>query len=161
MRSACGERPGALVRAAVLAALLIVGRVSRPPTPPTCAATTRSKIECTASGCAASPVAGAYLLLPDAATLIAATQRATDAASLPAIQVCDAATGSPLRVRAARSGAFVNIAQDGGAHFVKVAMTDVGPGVHSGDFVEVAARFLTTVTYVGSCPALARPAAGK
>jgi hypothetical protein len=68
---------------------------------------------------------------------------------------------SPIRVRAARSGVFANIAQDGGAHFVKVAMTDVGPGVHAGDFLEVAARFLTTVTYVGSCPALARPAAGK
>ena len=54
----------------------------------------RSKIECTAGGCAASPVAGAYLLLPDAATLIAATERATSAASLPTIQVCDAATYS-------------------------------------------------------------------
>jgi hypothetical protein len=121
----------------------------------------RSKIECTASGCAASPVAGAYLLLPDAATLIAATQGASDAASLPAIQVCDATTCSPIRVRAARSGAFANISQEGGAHFVKVAMTDVGPGIRRGDFLEVAARFLTTVTYVGSCPALARPAAGK
>ena len=50
--------------------------------------------------------------------------------------------------------------QSAGAHFVKVAMTDVGPGVHSG-FVEVAARFLATATCVGSCPALARPAAGK
>jgi hypothetical protein len=120
-----------------------------------------SKIECTASGCAAAPVAGAYLLLPDAATLIAATQRATDAASLPAIQLCDATACSPIRVRAARSGAFANIAQEGGAHFVKVAMADAGPGIHRGDFLEVAARFLTTVTYVGSCPALTRPAAGK
>ena len=82
-----------------------------------------SKIECTASGCAAAPVAGGYLLLPDAATLIAATQRAADAAGLPTIQVCD---GKRLhrrsRVRAVPGGAFVNIAQDGGAHFVKVAM---------------------------------------
>jgi hypothetical protein len=121
----------------------------------------RSKIECTAAGCAASPVAGAYLLLPDAATLIAATERAADAASLPTIQVCDAAACSPIRVRAARGGAFANIAQEGGAHFVKVAMTDAGPAVRRGDFLEVAARFLTTVTYVGSCPALARTAAGK
>ena len=146
--------------AAVLTALLIAASVA-----PARAADLRCdytrKIECTASGCAAAPVAGAYLLLPDAATLIAATQRATDAASLPAIQVCDASTCSPLRVRAARSGAFANIAQEGGAHFVKVAMTNVGPGVNTGDFVEVAARFLTTVTYVGSCPALARPATGK
>ena len=146
--------------AAALAALLIAAAVT-----PADAADLRcdytGKIECTASGCKASPVAGAYLLLREAATLIAATQRATDAASLPVIQVCDASTCSPIRVRAARSGAFANIAQEGGAHFVKVAMTDVGPGVHSGDFVEVAARFLTTATYVGSCPALARSAAGK
>ena len=31
-------------------------------------------------------------------------------------------------------------------------MTDAGPGVGAGDFVEVAARFLTTVTYVGCAP---------
>jgi hypothetical protein len=120
----------------------------------------RSRIECTASGCAASPIAGAYLVLPDAATLLAATQRAPDVTALPTIQVCDAAACSPIRVRAARSGAFVNIAQDGGAHFVKVAIADVAPGIEKGDFIEVAARFLTTVTYVGSCPALTRPAAG-
>lgn len=120
-----------------------------------------SKIECTASGCAASPVAGAYLLLPDAATLIAATQRAPDAASLPTIQVCDGKGCTPITVRAVPGGAFVNIAQNGGAHFVKVAMRDIPPGIRRGDFLEVAARFLTTVTYVGSCPALARPAAGK
>jgi hypothetical protein len=147
-------------RAAVLAALTIVASVAS-----SHAADLRceytSKVECTASGCAAAPVAGGYMLLPDAATLIAATQRAVDAASLPAIQVCDATACSPIRVRAARSGAFANIAQEGGAHFVKVAITDAGPGIRKGDFLEVAARFLTTVTYVGSCPALARPAAGK
>jgi hypothetical protein len=156
MRRATGRhRP-----AAVLAPLLIVASVA-PAHAADLRCDYRSKIECTASGCAVSPVAGAYLLLPDAATLIAATQRASDPASLPTIQVCDASTCSPLRVRAARSGAFANIAQEGGAHFVKVAMTDAGPGIHSGDFIEVAARLLTTVTYVGSCPALARPAAGK
>jgi hypothetical protein len=116
----------------------------------------RTKIECTASGCTAASIEGAHLRLPNAATLLAATQRATDAASLPAIQLCDAQTCSPIRVRAARSGAFANIAQDGGTHFVKVALIDVAPGIHKGDFLEVAARFLTTVTYVGSCPALAR-----
>jgi hypothetical protein len=68
---------------------------------------------------------------------------------------------SPIRVRAARSGAFLNIAQDGGAHFVKMALIDVGPGIRAGDFLEVAARFLTTSTYLGSCPAVARPAAGR
>ena len=92
---------------------------------------------------------------------IAATQRAADAASLPTIQVCDGKGCTPIAVRAVRGGAFVNIAQDGGAHFVKVAMRDIPPGIHRGDFLEVAARFLTTATYVGSCPALARPAAGK
>ena len=120
-----------------------------------------SRIECTASGCAASSVAGAHLRLPDAATLLAATQHAPDAANLPTILVCDATACSPIRVRAARSGAFVNITQEGGAHFVKMAMIDVVPGIRAGDFLEVAARFLTTVTYVGSCPAVVRPAAGK
>jgi hypothetical protein len=120
-----------------------------------------SRIECTAAGCAPSPVAGAYLLLPDAATLIAATQRAADAAGLPAIQVCDGNGCTSIAVRAVPGGAFVNIAQDGGAHFVKVAVRDIPPGIRRGDFLEVAARVLTTVTYVGSCPALARPVAGK
>jgi hypothetical protein len=113
-----------------------------------------SKIECTAAGCAAAPVAGAYLLVPDAATLIAASQRASDAASLPAIQVCDGKACTPIAVRAVIGGAFVNIAQDGGSHFVKVATRDIPPGIRRGDFLEVAARFLTTTTYTGSCPAL-------
>ncbi|MEO5822560.1 MAG: hypothetical protein ABIT71_18780 [Vicinamibacteraceae bacterium] len=146
--------------APVVAALLIVASVASAR-----AADVRcdygSAIECTASGCAATPVAGAHLVLPDAATLVAATRRASDAASLPSIQVCDATACSPIRVRVARSGAFANIAQEGGAHFVKVAMVDVPPGIHAGDFLEVAARFLTTVTYVGSCPALVRPTGGK
>jgi hypothetical protein len=121
----------------------------------------RSKIECTAAGCAAAPVAGSYLLLPDAATLIAATAAAADAARLPAIRVCDVKGCTPIAVRAVAGGAFVNIAQDGGAHFLKVAMRDIPPGIRRGDFLEVAARLLTTATYVGSCPALAPPPAGK
>lgn len=120
-----------------------------------------SKIECTASGCAASAVAGAHLRLLDAPTLIAATERATSTANLPTIQVCDARTCTRIAVRAARSGAFVNIAQEGGAHFVKVALSDVAPGIRAGDFLEVAARFLTTATYVGSCPAVVRGMTGK
>ena len=121
----------------------------------------RTRFGPSASGCSAAPVAGAYLLLPDAATLVAATQRATDAASLPAIQVCDGKGCTPIAVRAVAGGAFLNVAQDGGAHFVKVAMRDIPPGIRRGDFLEVAARFLTTATYAGSCPALARPASGK
>jgi hypothetical protein len=156
MRRAFPGRAGA-----TLAGLLIAAT----PVASVCAADLRcdytSKIDCTASGCAASAIAGAHLRLADAATLLAATQRATDASSLPTIQVCDGAACSPIRVRAARSGAFLNIAQDGGAHFVKMAMIDVGPGIRAGDFLEVAARFLTTATYVGSCPAVARPAAGR
>ena len=155
MRRATGTH-----RAAAVAALLVAGSVAAVGASDVRCDYT-SKIECTASGCAAAPVAGAHLLLPDAATLIAETRRASDAASLPAIHVCDASTCSPIRVRAARSGVFANITQEGGAHFVKVAMTDAGPGIRKGDFLEVAARLLTTVTYVGSCPALARPAAGK
>jgi hypothetical protein len=37
---------------------------------------------------------------------------------------------------------------------VKVAATDIPPAIHKGDFVEVAARFLTTATHVGACPAV-------
>jgi hypothetical protein len=114
----------------------------------------RQAIECTASGCKAGPAGGGYLRVPEVATLVAATARATAAASLPTIQVCDARSCTPIVVRAVRGGAFVNIAQDGGAHFVKIAVADIPPGIHKGDFVEVAARFLTTATYVGSCPAL-------
>ena len=116
-----------------------------------------SAIECTASGCAAASTSGRYLLLSDAPSLIAATQRATDASSLPTIQVCDAKGCTPIAVRAARGGAFVNIAQDGGARFVRVATQDIPPGIRRGDFLEVAARFLTTVTYTGSCPAVVGP----
>jgi len=90
------------------------------------------------------------------ATLVDATARAAAGAALPTMDVCDTRGCTAIAVRAVRGGAFVNIAQDGGAHFVKVAATDIPPGIHKGDFVEVAARVLTTVTYVGSCPALVR-----
>ena len=112
------------------------------------------KIECTAAGCQTAPIAGGHLRMGPLATLVDATARATASAGLPTIQVCDAQGCTPIVVRAVRAGAFVNIAQDGGSHFVKVAATDIPPGIHKGDFVEVAARFLTTATYVGSCPAL-------
>jgi hypothetical protein len=114
------------------------------------------KIECTSAGCQPAPPGGAYLRLPAAAHLLVATARARDAASLPTIDVCDAKSCTPMAVRAARSGAFLNVAQEGGAHFVKVAMTDIPPGIRAGDFVEVAARFLTTTSYIGSCPAIVR-----
>jgi hypothetical protein len=124
------------------------------------------RIECSAAGCAPAPVAGGHLILADAATLVAATVRARDAASLPTIQVCDGRTCTPIAVRAVPGGAFVNIAQDGGAHFVKVAVQDIrsgprGQGIRRGAFVEVAAQFLSTVTHVGSCPALVASPATK
>ena len=148
-------------RAAVLAALMIIAASVASPGAADLRCDYTGKIECTSAGCAAAPVAGGYLLLPDATTLVAATRRAADAASLPTIQLCDGTGCTAIAVRAVPGGAFVNIAQDGGAHFVKVAMRDIPPGIHRGDFLEVAARLLTTATYVGSCPALARPAAGK
>lgn len=114
------------------------------------------KIECTSEGCQPGPPGPAHLRLAPASALVAATGRAANAAALPSIQVCDGKACAPIVVRAAVSGVFVNIAQDGGAHFVKVAMRDVPPGIRRGDFIEVAARFLTTVTYVGRCEALAR-----
>jgi hypothetical protein len=118
------------------------------------------RIECAASGCAAAAVEGRYLLLPSAAILMSATAAARDAASLPTIKVCDVRGCTPIAVRAVSGGAFLNVAQDGGAHFVKVAMRDIPSagrgeaGIRKGAFVEVAAQFLSTVTHVGSCPAL-------
>src|SRR5688572_10534130 len=119
------------------------------------------RLECSGAGCRSMPVGGGYLLMADTATLLAATAGAADAAGLPTIKICDAGGCSPLVVRAGRSGAFVNIAQHDGAHFVKVAVADIagpagGPGIRKGDFLEVTAPFLSTVTYVGRCPALVR-----
>jgi hypothetical protein len=118
------------------------------------------RIECTGAGCGSTAIEGRYLLMPTADALVRATAAARDASALPAIKVCDARGCTPIAVRAAASGAFVNVAQDGGAHFVKVAVRDVpsGPGgrtaIRRGSFVEVAAPFLSTVTHVGTCPAL-------
>ena len=119
----------------------------------------RQRIECTAAGCAAAPVEG-YLRLRPASVLLGATTRATAPSGLPTIDVCTASGCTPMAVRAAKSGIFLNLAQEGGAHFVKVALADVpartadGPGIRKGDFVEVAAQFLGTVTHVGGCPAV-------
>ena len=114
-----------------------------------------SRIDCTSTGCAAALVDG-YLRIPPASALLAATGRATSPSGLPAIEICTAAGCAPIVVRAARSGIFLNIAQEGGAHFVKIAMGDAGgrTGIRKGDFVEVAAQFLSTVTHVGRCPAV-------
>lgn len=120
------------------------------------------RIECSGAGCRPVPVGSGYLRMPDTGALLTATARAANAAALPTIEVCDAAGCAPIVVRAGRSGAFVNIAQHDGAHFVKVAVADIapgpggGPGIRKGDFLEVAARFLGTVTHVGRCPALVR-----
>ncbi len=118
------------------------------------------RIECAAAGCAPAPITGGYLLLPTADALVRATRSAKDAAALPAIKVCDARGCTPIAVRAVPGGAFLNVAQDGGAHFLKVALRDIpssdrgSTGLRKGEFVEVAAQFLSTVTHVGSCPAL-------
>ena len=118
------------------------------------------RIECAASGCASAAVEGRYLLLPTADALVRATAAAKDAAALPAIKVCESRGCTPIAVRAVSAGAFLNVAQDGGAHFVKVALRDLPSsgrgqaGIRKGAFVEVAAQFLSTVTHVGSCPAL-------
>jgi hypothetical protein len=114
------------------------------------------RIECSAAGCQPTAVSGRFLRLPTASALVAATAAARDASQLPAIDVCDAKGCTPIMVRAVQGGAFLNVAQDGGAHFVKVALRDLPPGIRAGDFVEVGAQFLSTVTHVGSCPAVTR-----
>jgi hypothetical protein len=116
-----------------------------------------SRIDCTSTGCAAVQIDG-YLRLPPPSRLLEATARAASGSALPAIEVCTVNGCTPIAVRAARSGIFLNVAQDGGAHFVKIAMADAGgpSGIRKGAFVEVAAQFLSTVTHVGSCPALVR-----
>jgi len=117
------------------------------------------RIECSAAGCATMPVDG-YLRLRPASVLLGATTRATTPSELPTIDVCTATGCTPISVRAAKSGIFLNVAQEGGAHFVKVALADVpartagAAGIRRGDFVEVAAQFLGTVTHVGGCPAV-------
>src|SRR6478752_2618877 len=92
------------------------------------------RIECSAAGCATMPVDG-YLRLRPASVLLAATTRAMTPSELPTIAVC-----TPIAVRAAKSGIFLNVAQEGGAHFVKVALADVpartagAAGIRQGDF---------------------------
>lgn len=118
------------------------------------------RIECTGAGCEPAPIEGRYLSMPTVAALVRATAAAREAADLPAIKVCNARGCTAIAVRAVAGGAFVNVAQDGGAHFVKIATRDIPsgaagrPGIRRGSFVEVAAQFLSTVTHVGSCPAV-------
>ena len=114
-----------------------------------------SRIDCTSTGCGAAAADG-YLRMPPATVLLDRTSRATSGSALPTIEICSSARCTPIAVRAARSGIFLNVAQDGGAHFVKIALADGGgrTGIRKGDFIEVAAQFLSTVTHVGRCPAV-------
>ncbi len=114
------------------------------------------KIECTAAGCQSSQIGSAYLLLPRISSLLTSTIRAENNADLPTIRRCDSKGCSPVVVRAEQSGAFTNIAQHGGAYFIKIATITVGEGLRAGDFVEVASQFLATITYFGACPAVAK-----
>ncbi len=114
------------------------------------------KVECSASGCQTTQIGSAYLLLPDVDSLIAATIRADTNADLPTIRRCDAKGCSSVIVRASLSGAFVNITQYDGSYFLKISTIDLGDGMKSGDFVEVASQFLGTITYFGSCPAIVK-----
>lgn len=114
------------------------------------------KVECTATGCRDGVVGTAYLLVPDVDHLLSATIRAGSTGELPNIRRCDSKGCTPVAVRAALSGAFVNISQADGAYFMKVSTVDVGQDLQSGDFVEVAAQLLSTLTYFGKCPALVK-----
>ena len=115
------------------------------------------KIERSASGCQNGVVGTAYLLLPRLEALQAATIRAEGVADLPTIRRCDTKGCSPVVVRATLSGAFTNISQYDGAYFLKIASVDLGDlGPPVGDFVEINSLFLSTITYFGSCKALAQ-----
>lgn len=115
------------------------------------------KIECSAPGCHNGVVGAAYLLLPRLEALRSATIRAKGAADLPTIRRCDAKGCSPVVVRATLSGAFTNITQYNGAYFLKIASVDLGDlGPPVGEFVEVTSLFLGTITYFGSCKAVAQ-----
>jgi hypothetical protein len=152
----------ALTVASLVAVVSAAAGVSAAAAPAEVRCAYTQRIECSGAGCRPTAIGGGYLLMPDTASLLAATDAAATAAALPAIKVCDAGGCSPITVRAGRSGVFVNIAQHDGAHFVKVAVADIpdrsggGPGIRKGDFLEVAAQFLSTVTHVGRCPALVR-----
>jgi hypothetical protein len=139
----------------LLLAVLLLPPQANPAKPAAIRCDYASRIECTSAGCHPATVDG-YLRLPAASVLLARTARATSAAALPTIEICTAVGCTPIAVRAARSGIFLNVAQDGGAHFVKIALADAGgqTGIRAGDFVEVAAQFLSTVTHVGRCPAV-------
>ena len=112
---------------------------------------------------AAAPVAGGYLLLPERGDPHR-RDPARRGRRQPAeeIQLCDAKGCTPIAAPAVLGGAFVNIAQDGGAHFAKVGDARHPAGhpprrlPRSGG-----APADDLATYVGSRPALARPAAGR
>jgi len=114
------------------------------------------KVECTQSGCQAGEVGSAYLLLPHVDALFGATIAADRVSELPTIRRCDSKGCSPITVRASLSGAFVNITQQDGAYFMRIATVDVDDGFRSGDFVEVASIMLATITYYGSCPGVVK-----
>jgi hypothetical protein len=118
------------------------------------------KFVCAQSGCQEGPVGSAYLLLPRLSVLEeASTSVRTGArAQLPTLRRCDSDGCTAAQVTAIRSGVFTTILQPHGAYFLKIASeavaVDIGP--HVGDFVEVASLILGTVTYFGSCPAVAK-----
>jgi hypothetical protein len=50
----------------------------------------------------------------------------------------------------------VNVVQNDGSYFLKIATVTVGENLRAGDFVEVASQLLGTVTYFGFCPTVTK-----
>jgi hypothetical protein len=116
------------------------------------------KIECSPEGCQSGDVGSAFLLMPSAVVLFAKTIAADNPEQLPRIRRCDSKGCTSVVVRATSSGAFLNVTQPDGAYFLRIVDTDLKAlgGPRLGDFVEVASVFLSTITYYGSCPAVAK-----
>jgi hypothetical protein len=117
----------------------------------------KRKFECSASGCEETTVGGLYLLLPRLEALRLSTIRARGGSDLPVVRRCDAKGCNAVTVRVELSGAFTNISSESGGYFLKFASADLGNlGPPFGEFVEVASVWLSTITYFGSCPAVAK-----
>lgn len=114
------------------------------------------KFECSSLGCQSSPIGSSYLLVPHIDQLYEQTLGADVVAKLPSIRRCDEKGCSAVAVRATMNGAFINVTKPDGTYFLKLTTVDLGKDAQSGDFIEVASQFLSTITYFGTCRAIVK-----